>query len=164
MAQQRTTRTRTVGALLGVTVALVIGASCGSASSTNNSASVTNRRQSPTKGTQLSVAEKEFAVEASSAQVAAGDVEVAVHNSGNVQHELVAFKTDLVQSSLPLTADKTRVDEAGQGITHLDPEAENVGAGSTKTITLHLTPGRYVLLCNLPAHYTSGMHTEIVAK
>lgn len=33
------------------------------------------------------------------------------------------------------------------------------GGASWATLTLH--PGRYELICNLPGHYATGMHTEL---
>ena len=32
--------------------------------------------------------------------------------------------------------------------------------GATKTITIDLKPGHYVLFCNLPGHYAAGMHQD----
>jgi uncharacterized cupredoxin-like copper-binding protein len=84
-----------------------------------------------------------------------------VHNAGTVAHEVVAFRTDLDEAALPLNAEGTGIDEKGAGITHIDPEAEDVQPGKAKTITLDLTAGRYVFLCNVPTHYTAGMHTVL---
>ena len=39
-----------------------------------------------------------------------------------------------------------------------------VPPGQTRTLTLKLTPGHYVLLCNLPAHYKAGQHADFTVR
>ena len=113
------------------------------------------------KTTTLGVSMHEYAIDLSTARVPAGKVLVRVANEGKIAHELVAFRTDLGDAALPLISDGTRINEDGAGITHLDPEAEDVGPSANKSITLRLTRGRYVLVCNLATHYTSGMHAAL---
>ena len=36
--------------------------------------------------------------------------------------------------------------------------------GVTKTLTLTLKPGHYVLLCNVPAHYQSGQRIDFTVR
>lgn len=36
-----------------------------------------------------------------------------------------------------------------------------IRAGTSSWLTMTLKPGRYELVCNLPGHYTAGMHTEL---
>ncbi len=38
------------------------------------------------------------------------------------------------------------------------------GPGQTRTLTLHLAPGHYVLLCNLPAHYAAGQRVDFTVR
>jgi len=107
--------------------------------------------------------ERDFQIELSQASAPAGRIRLSVHNSGKTEHELVAFRTDLPEGSLPL--DSTgRVNETGPGITHIDPEAESVQPGTTKSVTLDLPAGRYVVICNLPGHYASGMHQVLTVS
>jgi uncharacterized cupredoxin-like copper-binding protein len=120
---------------------------------------------SPPTGTtapgSLTVTEHEFAISLSAASVAAGALAVTAHNTGTIPHEMVAFRTDLAETALPQVADGSKVDEEGAGITHVDPEAEDVMPGTDKVANLTLTPGRYVFICNLPGHYKSGMHAVL---
>lgn len=109
----------------------------------------------------LAINVTEFKLAAATTSVPAGKIKLTVANDGKVQHEVVAFKSDLAEDAFPTTADGNRVNEDGAGITHIDPEAEDVNPGKTKTVTLDLKPGRYVFLCNLPLHYKQGMHTVI---
>jgi uncharacterized cupredoxin-like copper-binding protein len=110
----------------------------------------------------LKVTEKEFAIALDSTSVPAGAIRVTAHNAGTVEHELVAFKTDLPLDQLPVNG--AEVDEEGEGITHIDPEAEDIAPGTAKTITLHLAAGRYVVLCNVPTHYAAGMRAELTVR
>ena len=112
---------------------------------------------------QLTVTEREFSVSPSVQQVTAGKVTIKVVDAGKATHELVAFATDLPEDQLPLTAKGDRIDEEAKGITHLDPEAENVATGKSKTITIDLPKGRYVFVCNLSGHYGQGMHTVVTS-
>jgi uncharacterized cupredoxin-like copper-binding protein len=112
---------------------------------------------------QLNLTVKEFAIGSDSATVPAGKVKVNVTNKGSIEHETVAFRTDLPVDGLPLVDDKSKVDEEGQGVSHLDPEAENIKPGTTKSITIDLAAGKYVFACNLPAHYGQGMRIAITA-
>lgn len=38
---------------------------------------------------------------------------------------------------------------------------EGIAPGSTGWVTLHLAPGRYELISNLPGHYAMGMFAEL---
>ena len=109
----------------------------------------------------VTITEKEFSVTPSAAHLSPGSVKIKVTNAGDATHELVAFRTDLPEAGLPLNAKGDRIDEEGTGITHLDPEAEDVAPGKSKTITIDLAKGRYVFVCNLPTHYGQGMHAVV---
>jgi uncharacterized cupredoxin-like copper-binding protein len=135
--------------LLAFTVVLAAG-SCSSGASA--------------KAHSVDVSQKEFSLSVSSRSVAAGSVTVTVDNKGAVTHELVIFRSDLDENSLPLEAGGHKIDEEGAGITHLDPEAEDVATGSSKTITIDLPPGRYVFICNFEDHYKQGMRTVVTSS
>ena len=94
---------------------------------------------------------------------AAGPVTFDVSNGGTTVHEFVVLRTDLAPDKLPLTEDGTEVDEEGAGITAVD-EVENVAVGATTPLTVDLPAGHYVVLCNLPAHYPSGMRAEFTTS
>jgi uncharacterized cupredoxin-like copper-binding protein len=105
--------------------------------------------------------EQEYNVEAIPPSLPSGSLAVDVKNNGAIVHELVALRTDLDESNLPLTADGTRVDETAAGITRIEPTADDVAPGKTVALTLDLAAGRYVFICNTPGHYTSGMHVAV---
>jgi len=106
----------------------------------------------------LDVNVKDFKIEPRLPTTTSGRVELRVRNAGPATHEFVVVRSDLPADQLPIAADGLSVDEdkvvpAG--------ELDEVEAGSTGTLTLALTPGRYVLFCNLEGHYLIGMSASI---
>jgi uncharacterized cupredoxin-like copper-binding protein len=144
-----------------VAVLVLAIAGCGSSGTPKSSSSPAD--SATPAATSLSVTQKEFALGVSAGTVRSGSVPITVTNNGTIEHEFVAFKTELAETDLPLVADGSRIDEKGSGITHLDPEAEDVKPNTSKSITIVFAPGRYVLVCNLPAHYKQGMHVVLTA-
>ena len=70
--------------------------------------------------------------------------------------EMVVVKTDKTPKQL-MEKNGTANESTSVG------EASDLAAGETKTVTIDLKPGRYILLCNLPGHYKAGMyHTFVV--
>lgn len=93
--------------------------------------------------------------------VKAGPVTFEVSSSadGNTTHELVVLKTDLSHDRLPVQKDtvaENKFKKIG--------EVEDVAPGTSKRLTLKLAPGRYVLICNRPGHYSMGMHASLVVE
>jgi uncharacterized cupredoxin-like copper-binding protein len=104
--------------------------------------------------------EKDFAITLDPTSTAAGEVTFDITNDGPSEHEFVVFKTDLAPDKLPTTTDENGaviVDEEGQGVQHVD-EVEDIAPNSDATLTVDLDAGKYVIICNLPAHYQQGMH------
>jgi uncharacterized cupredoxin-like copper-binding protein len=140
-----------------VLVLLVVASACGGSNNTSSSTATTK-----SAGTPLRATEKEYAIAFDPGTVSAGRIRLTVKNAGTIEHELVAFRTDLAETDLPMGSGE--VDEEGAGITHIDPEAEDIAPSSAKTITLNLTAGRYVFLCNVPGHYQLGMHAVLTVS
>jgi uncharacterized cupredoxin-like copper-binding protein len=96
------------------------------------------------------------------ATVAAGSVTFQVTNaSKDLIHELVLSLAPAEGQVLPYLADQYRVDEDAAG--HLG-EVSELDPGASGTLTIDLKPGKYVLFCNLPAHFMNGMWTEITVQ
>lgn len=114
-------------------------------------------------GTAIKVAAKDFAFSLDKRSAARGDITFTVANTGPTAHEFVVFKTDLAPDTLPLVADKSKVDEEGEGLTHID-EIGDLNNGETKTLTVKLDAGKYVFICNLPAHYAQGMYVAFTVQ
>ena len=112
----------------------------------------------------VEVALQEFAVLPASSTAPAGEVTFTATNNGpNDQHELLVVKTDLDPGALPVDANGA-VDEGGAGF-DLIGEIEPFDVDTTERVTFTLTPGQYVLACNIydaaedEAHYQLGMRT-----
>lgn len=114
------------------------------------------------KTAQVNASEKEFTISLAQDTVKSGTQKFNVKNTGTTAHEFVIFKTDLDAATLPMTPD-SKVDEQGQGVQRID-EVEDVTPGGTKTLSAHLAPGHYVVICNLVGHYAQGMHAAVTVQ
>ena len=94
----------------------------------------------------------EWFVTSDPSSVSAGEVTFAAENVGAIEHELIVLKTDLA-------ADALVVDEAASGTFLGEIEPDELGPGQSASMTLDLALGSYVLFCNTPAHYQTGMRT-----
>jgi uncharacterized cupredoxin-like copper-binding protein len=106
-------------------------------------------------GQHIAVSEKEFAITLAS-KPTGGLTTFDVKNDGAVAHEFVIVKTDLAQDKLPQASgevDEDQLDALG--------EVEDVAPGTTKSFTVDLAAGHYVVFCNVPGHYPAGMHQEV---
>lgn len=109
-------------------------------------------------GRVVDVTERDFEV-LPVARISTGDVVLRVHNEGPDQHELIVVRER--RGSLPLRSDGSSVNE--KALQRDEQGSLNPGEpGSVRFLRLHLTPGRYVLFCNMEGHYMGGMHTELV--
>ena len=110
--------------------------------------------------TVLGVNERDFRISAP-AQVRAGDVTLRVHNQGPDQHELIVVQVGT--RGLPMRTDGFTIDE--DAIQRAEVGSLEPGApGAQRDLRLHLTPGRYVLFCNMAGHYMGGMHASLVVS
>ncbi len=92
----------------------------------------------------------------STATVPAGEVTFNVTNtSSGLVHEMVIGQLDGPGGILPYDPNIARVDESIEGAKIEEvPELE---PGASGTLTMNMTPGTYVLYCNIQGHYGSGM-------
>jgi len=90
---------------------------------------------------------------ATPASVKAGQTTIAFKNLGTKVHEVVVLKTDTPADKLKVGADRTVSEDASVG------EDSETAPGKAKTTTINLTPGRYILVCNIEGHYQKGMFT-----
>jgi uncharacterized cupredoxin-like copper-binding protein len=106
----------------------------------------------------------DFFFDPKDATAEAGSVTVSAPNAGKVEHELVLFKSDDDPASLPVSGggvDEEALEKQGA---ELVGEIEGVQPGQTKDASFDLTAGKYVMFCNLPAHYEQGMYGSFTVK
>ena len=94
--------------------------------------------------------------------VPAGKVTFEVTNvSKETIHEMLISPVKDEKVVLPYVAAEGRLNEEASGdmgeVSELDP-------GKSGALTLDLKPGMYILYCNVPGHYTSGMWTTITVE
>ena len=96
-----------------------------------------------------------FEVIANPSSVAAGAVDFQVSNDGvGLPHNLRVIRTDLAPDALPVSSGQ--VDEAQVNVV---ASSQDLAQGATETVSATLAGGNYVLICNIPNHYTSGQYT-----
>jgi uncharacterized cupredoxin-like copper-binding protein len=89
----------------------------------------------------------------------AGKVTVNATNlSHSLVHEVVVIRTDATNKPLPYdpkagVVKEKEVRDMGE-IYDLDP-------GRSGSLTVDLSPGSYLLICNQPGHYKAGMWTKL---
>ena len=95
----------------------------------------------------------------------AGYVTFEAVNTGDDDHEVVILKTAKAANALVVrnetSADKSKVDETASGENLGEVEVE---ASVTQAGTFKLTPGHYVLICNIEGHYKKGMFADFTVK
>ena len=91
------------------------------------------------------------------ATVPVGNVTFAVTNdSKDIIHEVIVSPVAAGTIEPPYLADENRVDE--EKARHLGEVAE-LDPGKGGALTVDLTPGTYILYCNIPGHFIDGMWT-----
>ncbi len=106
------------------------------------------------QGAAVAVRLSDFNVDPGAGAEVAGEVAFVVRNQGGTEHEFVVVRTELAPDALPLAQDGSQVDESQLDVV---AKIEPFGSGETRTVTANLSPGNYVLLCNIPGHYQLGM-------
>src|SRR5438105_9558950 len=98
----------------------------------------------------------DFKIAADHPTIAAGHVVIGIRNHASTAHELKVIKTDLAPDQLPVDAATAKVTEDGKV-----GELLNIAGGASRKLVLELTPGKYVLFCNVAGHYQLGMHAAL---
>ena len=107
-----------------------------------------------TAETTVQVELTEYVVKPSVLSAPHGDVTFVAKNAGTLEHELVVIRSDADLGALPLVADGSKVDEDAIDAVGEIPELD---VGSEDSETFEMAAGRYLLICNVEGHYTSGM-------
>jgi uncharacterized cupredoxin-like copper-binding protein len=134
-------------AAAGVVIVLAASGCVGSGASTAES-------------TVIRITERDFKISAPRS-APAGDVVIRVHNRGPVGHELIVVRAG--RKPLPLRGDGLTVNE--EAVEGAEAGALEPGEpGTVRELAVKLTPGRYILLCNMSGHYMGGMRRTLVVR
>jgi uncharacterized cupredoxin-like copper-binding protein len=85
------------------------------------------------------------------ASVKAGPTTITFKNEGTMVHEVVVLKTDTPADQLKVGANHEVSEDTSVG------EDSETQPGRSKSTTIDLKPGKYVLVCNIERHYERGM-------
>ena len=102
-------------------------------------------RAKPAADPLVRVSEAEFSLRPATSHVRAGTVTFDVADRGKIKHEFVVLRT-------PKKADDLLKGKEADETGAVD-EIEDIAPGAAERLTLHLKPGHYALICNLPGHY-----------
>jgi len=102
---------------------------------------------------------QEWKVNVSAQTAEAGEVEFAIANFGTIQHEFLVTKTSYEPGQIPVGSEG-KFDEEDKGVSVVD-EISEWPVNEAKVLSVKLEVGTYELLCNIPGHYTAGMHTTL---
>ena len=164
----------TIIALCILSIALV---GCGSNSSDSMPIATTTptketptRTQNPTStftptplaidGTRIDLDLGEFYIRSNKSSEISGEITFVATNVGAIEHELLVVKTNTPSDSLPLNGAEIDEGYAGEIMARINPE--ELGAGEYSQISTTLDSGAYVLVCNVPGHYSAGMYANLI--
>ncbi len=158
MSQARRVGQLAIVAILAATALLGSGAAPAAARTVDAGASRTGD-VSPAGATHYPVTLTEMSIQTGWTFLAAGPVVLDIRNAGTVTHELVVLRTTILPDAIPARAnDPSKAEEVGD-----IAEAEDIAPGTSASLSLTLSPGHYVLICNEPGHYKAGMHVGFTA-
>ncbi len=170
----------TVFSLLAFLLAFVAVVTAGQAWSRSNAArsDVKKLAAGALLSHKATVSLREFSMDPRPTQVKAGSVQFTVHNVGTITHEMVLVRAagpDALPRVTTATSERAVGDVDEEAISKADTigETGDVKAGKTVVKTFKLTPGTYVMFCNIDSaasgggvlnHFSHGMTATITAS
>ena len=169
-----------IGAAMVVAPALLVG--CGSSSKSSSSTQPTGGgltvAQTTTAGTATTVnvvlgdtagLNGKMTLDVTPATAPAGKVTFTVKNNGTITHELLVLKTPTAYDKLPITDAGDPPQHVTSGANKVDEgtlvdETGDIAKGETKSVTMDLESGAYVLVCNIAQHYGLGMRAPFTVS
>ena len=112
---------------------------------------------SPNDPAAIQVKLEDFLLHVSTATSSSGPITLHLENDGPSTHEFNVDRTDLDADQLPLRTDGLSVAEDSPLLTRIKA-VEILEAGDSTNMELDLSPGHYVLYCNLEGHYLGKMY------
>jgi uncharacterized cupredoxin-like copper-binding protein len=148
-----------IPALITIVATGLVASACGSTEKVTKTVTVTKTKTvtvaAPAPAQVVNVDAGEMYFKPTAVSVKSGKVRFVLKNSCTVVHELIVLKTDAAVDSLKVGADGRVSEKASVG------EVSETDPGATKSETITLTPGKYLLVCNIPGHYAGGMRATM---
>jgi uncharacterized cupredoxin-like copper-binding protein len=143
--------------LMVTVVAVLALAACGSSSKPSSSGDTTTTAAVKARP-KVTIDAKDFGYTLP-AEIPAGWVDVTLHNSGKVGHQIAFAKLNSVSfTAFKAAASATNV-KALAGVDFVGGP-NNVDPGQSVTATVHLEPGEYGVACFIPADSDGKTHAE----
>jgi uncharacterized cupredoxin-like copper-binding protein len=136
----------------------LIAAGCGGGTDTTTVTETATAGGGAAGGRTLEIKLGDFFFDPKNGSAPAGPTTIEAPNEGSVEHELVVFKTNMDPAKLPTEASGDVNEEKMDKIAESAGEIADVEPGESKDNDFNLTPGKYVIFCNLPGHYAQGMY------
>jgi uncharacterized cupredoxin-like copper-binding protein len=166
-------KTRKIVATISLFAAVMfVAAACSSSSTTEanetaagegdvQASAVSSTSPEVEAGSHITATIADMSIALSTHTVPEGFVTFDITNNGPSLHELVVLKTNIAPGKLPDNPDEEgMVQEDAAGIVPMGEDG-NIPPNTDATLTLHLKPGKYQIICNLPGHYAAGMYTDL---
>lgn len=138
--------------------ALMLLSACGSSSKSSSSGSDTTTTTATKTRPQVTIDAKEFSFTLP-AQIPAGWVDITLHNSGTVGHQIAFAKLNSVSYAAFKTAADTTNMKALTGVDFVGGP-NNADPGQSVTATVHLEEGEYGVACFIPDAKDGKPHAE----
>ncbi len=104
--------------------------------------------------TSVDVTETSFNIKLSTDSAPPGQVTFHVSNQADaVPHQLTVIKTDKAPGQLPTSNGKVDLSNL-----NVIGQTDNIQTGQSQDLSVNLEAGSYVLICNIPSHYSNGMY------
>ena len=111
-------------------------------------------------GKPIHVTLEEWAVIPAYSSAPAGRIRFEAQNQGGASHMFVVVRTADPARHLGVSGDTANLAASGKVMARVPP----FPSGDTRTVDVRLSPGHYVLLCNVPAHYMAGMRADFTVR
>ena len=111
--------------------------------------------------TTLGVVMTDFAIEPSIATASPGMITFNIENQGMLAHDFYVIRTDLAPDALPVDSAAFQVKVSELDVVKYQPA---FAAGANVQVTVDLSAGRYVLICNIASHYQAGSRVAFTVQ
>lgn len=95
---------------------------------------------------------KEYVITLDRATLRAGVVKIGIRNLGRMVHDFDLYRTELPADKLPVDGGSAKVKMEG-----LVRQMMNIAPNRSATLSVELSPGNHVVICNIAGHYQLGM-------